>query len=160
MPVMMGTVAGAGLDYLAFAGKVSPREILSFPDKVGPGSPQVGGRWITVFEPDADLSDLDPDCLKAVKARLGAVVARLQAEGPFRMILVASPTDVRLVERWQAITAPDPAYPSSPEAAQSIRDACQRHGLTEAQIEAAEAEIARDLRDALKLGGLDVDLVQ
>jgi hypothetical protein len=156
----MGTVAGADLDYLGFAGKVSPREVLSFPDRVRPGSPEVGRRWITVFEPGADLSDLDPVCLEGVKARLRAVVARLQAEGPFKMILVASDTDVRLVERWQAITAADPTYASKPEAALSIRDACLRHGLTEEQIEAAEAEIARDLRDALRLGGLDVDLVQ
>src|SRR5215469_10076327 len=117
MPVVMGTVAGAGLDYLGFAGKVSPREILSFPDRVRPGSPEVGGCWITVFEEGADLSELDPACLEGLKARLRAVVARLQAEGPFRMILVASATDVRLVERWQAITATDPTYASSPEAA-------------------------------------------
>jgi hypothetical protein len=159
MPVVIGTVAAAGLDYLGFAGKVSPSEALTFPERVQPENPDVGVRWITVFGPGADLSDLDADCLLALKARLRSVVARLQSGGPYRMILVASPADNgRLIERWQAMTAPDPTYESSPEAVHSIREACARHGLTAAQIQAAEAEIEHDLRDALTLSNVGVDL--
>lgn len=151
MPVVMGTVAGAGLDYLGFAGKISRREALAFPGRVQPDSPEVGVRWITVFDPAADLSDLDAGCLLGINLRLRPVVARLQAKGPFRMILVASSADNgRLIERWRAMTAVDPAYLSHPEAAGSIREACRRHGLAEGQIEAAEAEIERDFRHAWK----------
>jgi hypothetical protein len=151
MPVVMGTVAAAGLDYLGFAGKVSVREALDFPGRVRAEDPEVGVRWITVFDPTADLSQLDPVCMMGVKARLRPVVASLRAKGPFRMILVAGAADrTRLIRSWQAMTVADPTYASDPESAGSIREACLRHGLTVGQIEAAEAEIARDLRDAMR----------
>jgi hypothetical protein len=159
MPVVMGTVSGAGLDYLAFAGRVSLREALTFPERLQPDSPEVGVRWITVFDTGADLSDLDSDCLQDLKARLRSGVSQLRGKGPFRMILVAGPTDNgQLIERWRAMTAPDPTYESNPEAAHSIREACLRHGLTEEQCEAAETEIGRDLRDALVLSNVPADL--
>jgi hypothetical protein len=151
MPVVMGTVAGAGLDYLGFTGKVSAREALAFPGRARTEDPEVGLRWITVFDPTADLSDLDPECMLEIKARLRPVVARLQIKGPFRMILVANSADRRrFIESWQAMTVADPTYASDPESAVSIREACLRHGLTAEQIQAAEAEIERDFRDALR----------
>jgi hypothetical protein len=160
MPIVMGTVAGAGLDYLGFAGRVSPREALTFPERLQPDSPEVGVRWITVFDPGADLSDLDADCLLDIKARLRSGVSQLQGKGNFRMILVAGPADnAQLIERWRAMTAPDPTYESNPEAAISIREACLRHGMTEAQCQAAETEIERDLRDALTLSSVPADLL-
>jgi hypothetical protein len=147
----MGTVAGVGLDYLGFIGKVSAREALGFPDRAHPESPEVGTRWITVFDPTADLSELDPVCMMGVRARLRPVVAKIQTKGAFRMILVASSTDSgQFIEQWQAMTGPDPTYASNPEVAVSIREACLRHGLTDEQIAATEAEIARDFRDALR----------
>jgi hypothetical protein len=159
MPVVMGTIAGAGLDYLGFAGKVSLSEALTFPERAQPESPDVGVRWITVFDAGADLSDLDADCMRGIKARLQPVVDTIRTKGPFRMIMVASSTDSdRFIERWRAMTAPDPTYASNPEAADSIREACLRHGLTEDQIRSAEAEIERDLRDALTLASLTADL--
>ena len=67
------------------------------------------------------------------------------------MILGAGETDrTRLVRSWQAMTVADPSYASDPEAAVSIREACLRHGLTDEQITAVEAEIARDFRDAMR----------
>jgi hypothetical protein len=147
----MGSVAGAGLDYLGFAGKVSVREALSFPERVHADDPEVGVRWITVFDPTADLSDLDPVCMMGIKARLRPVVAKLQTKGPFRMILVAGEANrTRLIRSWQAMTVADPTYASDPESAGSIREACLRHELTDEQIAAVEAEIARDFRDALR----------
>jgi hypothetical protein len=147
----MGTVAGAGLDYLGFTGKVSAREALAFPERARTDDPEVGVRWITVFHPTADLSDLDPDCMLGIKARLRPILARLQAKGLFRMILVASSADSRrFIDIWQAMTVADPNYASDPESAVSIREACLRHGLTAEQVEAAEAEIERDFRDALR----------
>ena len=151
MPVVMGSVAGAGLDYLGFTGRVSAREALTFPERVRAEDPKVQVRWITVFDPTADLSQLDADCLLGVKARLRPVVATLQTKGPFRMILVTGSTGAgRLIERWQTMTVADPTYASDPEAAGSIREACMRHGLTARQVQAAETEIERDLRDALR----------
>jgi hypothetical protein len=151
MPVVMGTVAAAGLDYLGFTGKVSAHEALTFPERVRADDPEVGVRWITVFDPTADLSDLDPGCLLGVKARLRPVVARLQSKGPFRMILVANGAEAgAVVERWRTMTVADRTYASYPEAAGSITEACLRHGLTPEQIQAAETEIERDLRDALR----------
>jgi hypothetical protein len=147
----MGTVAGAGLDYLGFAGKVSAREALAFPGRARTDDPEVGLRWITVFDPTADLSDLNPDCMLGIKARLRPILESLQTRGLFRMILVANSADTRrFIEFWQAMTVADPTYASDPEYAVSMREACLRHGLTAEQIEAAEAEIARDFRDALR----------
>jgi len=149
MPVLVGAVANVGLDYLAFTGRVSRREALAFPERVEPDRRDVGTRWITIFHPAADMSDLDPECLLAIKARLRPVVARLGARGSFRMILVSdSPDNDRLMQSWRAMTVSDPTYASKPEAAVSIREACVRHGLTLEQAAAAEGEIERDLRDA------------
>ena len=75
MPVVVGTVAEIGLDYLGFAGRVGRRGALTFPERVRPESLEVGVRWITVFEPAADFSNLDDECLQGIKARLRPVVA-------------------------------------------------------------------------------------
>jgi hypothetical protein len=159
MPVVMGTVASAGLDYLGFTGKVSSREALTFPERAQPESPDVGVRWITVFDTGADLSELDSDCMQGIKARLQPVVDRIQTKGPFRMIMVASSMDSdRFIQRWRSMTASDPTYASNPEAAESIREACLRHGLTEDQVQAVEAEIGCDFRDALTLCVVGIDI--
>jgi hypothetical protein len=152
MPVVVGSVADVGLDYLGFAGKVSRGEALAFPGRVDAEMPAGAPGWITVFHPDADLSALDAECLMGVKDRLKPVVARMQAERPFRMVMVADaagPADV--VARWRQLTVQDPNYPSQPEAAASIEDACSRHGLTPEQTALVIAEIERDLSHAQAL---------
>ncbi len=151
MPVLVGAAGDVGLDYLAFAGKVSRREALAFPERIDPDWPEIGTRWITVFHPAADMSDLDAECLLAIKARLRPVVGKLAAKGSFRMILVSNSTyNDHLMQCWRAMTVGDPTYPSNPEAAASIREACVRHGLTMEQAGSVEAEIERDLRDAAR----------
>ena len=157
MPVILGTVAGVGLDYLGFAGKVSRREALSFA-----GSQRAAGvaatRWITVFHRGADLSELDAECLQAMKARMRQRIARAQAEQPFRMILVAdSPDSQPVVARWRGMTHPDPNYASKPESARSIEEACRMHGLTPQQTAVAMAEIESDLSNALDLSPGQID---
>ena len=151
MPVLVGAAGDVGLDYLAFTGKVSQREALAFPERIDPEWPEVGTRWITVFDPAADMSDLDADCLMAIKARLRPVVAKLAAKGSFRMILVSNSLyNDQLMQCWRAMTVSDPTYASNPEAASSIREACLRHGLMMEQAQSVETEIERDLRDAAR----------
>ena len=157
VPVVLGTVADLGLDYLGFAGKVTRQEALNF---AGSGRPAPVGatRWITVFHPGADLSALDMDCMLEMKARMKPRIARAQAEQPFQMILVAgSANSEPIVARWRELTSPDPTYASNPEVARSIDEACEMHGFNREQRAVAVAEIERDLRDALSLSGGRVD---
>src|SRR6185312_1720 len=105
MPVFVGSVADVGLDYLAFAGKVSRREALAFPARVEAEHRDGAPRWLTVFHREADLSELDIDCMLGIKAGLKPIVARVQSETRFRMILVAdSPGAERVVARWREMT--------------------------------------------------------
>ncbi len=140
MPVLVGSLGDLGLNYLAFVGKVSRTDALEFPASIVAESPEFGVRWLTIFDVAADMSDLDADCLLALKARLAPVIVRLAVKGPFRIILIShSMYNDHLVACWQAMTASDPDYPSNPETAPSIADACARHVLTLPQAAAAEA---------------------
>ena len=143
-------MADVGLDYLAFAGKVSRNEALTFPERARSETPTGASRWITVFHRDADLSVLDIDCMLEIKARLKPLVARAQVERPFRMIMVADrPDNDAVIARWREMTVPDPSYASKPEVVRSLEEACRRHGLTPKQTRMAVDEIERDIQDVL-----------
>jgi hypothetical protein len=158
MPVVVGSVAGVGLDYLGFAGKVSRGEALAFPERVDAEMPDGASRWITVFQPGADVSVLDADCMRDIKARLKPIVARTMAVRPFRMIMVAdSIRSAEVVARWRQMTVPDASYASKPEAAASIEAACRLHGLTPEAIAEVISEIERDLTHAEVLNRAERD---
>ncbi len=158
MPVFVGSVADIGLDYLAFAGKVSRNEALSFPDRVHAAASAGAARWITVFHRDADLSALDIDCMLQIKAQLKPRVAMRLAERPFRMIMVADgPDNDAVVARWREMTVPDPSYASKPEAVRSLQEACRRHGLTPDETQIAVSEIESDIRSVLLRSRADHD---
>ena len=130
MPIAVGAFPGLDLNYLIFAGRVTRQEALAFPGRIDPDRSDFGYRWLTLFEPGADMSDLDAPCLLAIKERLMPVVVRLGAKGTVRSILVSnSKYNDHLMDCWRAMVAADPAYPSDPETAASVREACGRHGL-------------------------------
>ena len=150
-------MADLGLDYLGFAGKVTRQEALNFAGSRRP-APVGATRWITVFHPGADLSELDFDCMFEMKARMKPRIARAQADRPFRMILVAGSADSGpIVARWRELTNLDPTYASKPEVARSIEEACEMHGFDGEQSALAVAEIEHDLEEALNLSGGRVD---
>ena len=131
MPVFVGAFPGLDLNYLVFAGKVTQAEALAFPARIRPEAPQFGCHWLTVFEAGADMSELDAPCLLAIKAHLTPVVVRLGRKGKMRSVLISnSKYNDHLMECWRAMVGTDPAYPSDPETAASLADACARHGLT------------------------------
>ncbi len=67
------------------------------------------------------------------------VVVRLGAKGKMRSVLVSnSKYNDHLMGCWRAMVSPDPDYPSEPETAASVREACLRHGL--GAVEAAWVE--------------------
>ncbi len=130
MPIAVGAFPGLDLNYLIFAGRVTRQEALAFPGRIDPSRSDFGCRWLTLFESGADMSDLDAPCLLAIKERLTPVVVRLGAKGTMRSILVSnSKYNDHLMDCWRAMVAADPAYPSDPETAASVREACGRHGL-------------------------------
>ncbi len=141
MPIAIGAVPGLDLNYLVFSGKVTRPEALAFPARIDPDQPDVGRRWVTVFESGADLSDLDADCLLAVKERLLPVVVRIgAAKGPMRSVLVSnSKYNDHLMDCWRTMVSADPEYPSDPETAASVREACARHGLAASEITRVES---------------------
>ena len=145
MPVLVGSLGDLGLNCLIFAGRVSRSEALGFPGRILPDRDEFGGRWITVFDTAADLSDLDADCLLTIKERLRPVVAGLLAKGPFQAILVSnSKYNDHLVAAWKAMTVTDPTYPTNPETATTVLEACVRHGLS--RDDAAAAAVWIDQR--------------
>ena len=139
MPIAIGVFPGLDLNYLVFAGRVTRQEALAFPARIDPARPDFGCRWLTLFEAGADLSELDAPCLLAIKERLLPVVVRLGAKGKMRSVLVSnSKYNDHLMGCWRAMVSPDPDYPSEPETAASVREACLRHGL--GAVEAAWVE--------------------
>ena len=151
MPVFVGAFPGLDLNYLVFAGKVTQAEALAFPARIRPETPQFGCRWLTVFEAGADLSELDAQCLLGIKARLTPVVVRLGAKGSMRSVLISnSKYNDHLMDCWRAMVGTDPAYPSDPETAASLADACARHGLT--PVETSWVESFLDYRLKLSPG--------
>ena len=138
MPVLVGSLGDLGLNCVIFAGRVSRAEALDFPARILPDSAEFGVRWLTIFDAAADMSDLDADCLLTIKERLRPVVAGLLAKGPFRMILVSnSRFNDQLMDCWRAMTVTDTSYPSNPETASTIAEACARHGLPRDEAAAA-----------------------
>ncbi len=149
MPVLVGSLGDLGLNCLIFAGRVSRSEALGFPARISPERPEFGVRWLTIFDSAADMSDLDADSLLTIKERLRPVVAGLLVKGQFRMILVSnSRFNDHLMECWRAMTVTDPSYPSNPETAASVPEACIRHGLPRDRATAAEVWIEQQIRSA------------
>ena len=146
MPVLVGSLGDLGLNCLIFSGRVGRNEALGFPARIHPARAEFGSRWLTVFDAAADMSDLDADCLLAIKERLKPVVIGLLPKGPFRNVLVSnSRFNDHLMDCWRAMTVTDPSYPSNPETAATVAEACIRHGLSRDQAAVAEADIEQRL---------------
>jgi hypothetical protein len=139
MPVLVDRIGQFDVNCLIWVGQVSRSDALGFPERIDPSRPEFGCRWISYFDPTADLSDLDPACLLELRERLRSVVAGLAAKGEFRMILASSSTyNDPLVAIWQAMAATDANYLSNPVVVRDIHAASRALGLS-----AADAERAR-----------------
>ncbi len=147
MPVLVGRIGRTNINCLLWVGVVSRSEALGFPARIDPTRPEFGCRWISYFDPGADLSELDIDCLVEVRERLRRVVSGLAAKGELRMMLVSDSKDNdALLATWQAMTTADPAYPSNPVFLHNIHSASHALGLSTAEADSATLWIETQVR--------------
>jgi hypothetical protein len=148
MPVLVGRIGRTKINSLIWVGSVSRSDALGFPGRIDPSRREFGCRWISYFDPGADLSDLDAACLLEVRERLRPVVSGLAAKGEFQMMLVSnSAYNDPMLAAWRAMTATDAAYPSNPIFVHDIPSAARVLGLSAVDAERArvwiEARIGR-----------------
>jgi hypothetical protein len=142
MPVLIDRIGQIDVNCLIWVGQVSRSDALGFPERIDPSRPEFGCRWISYFDPNADLSELDPACLLELRERLRPVVAGLAANGEFRMMLSSNSTyNDPLVAVWRAMTATDADYLSNPVIVHDIHSASRALGLSAADAERARAWI-------------------
>ena len=142
MPVLIDRIDPLEVNCLIWVGRVTRSQALAMPVRIDPSRPEFGCRWIGYFDGAADLSELDAACLMELRERLRPVVSALAAKGKFRIILASnSKYNDPLLAVWRAMTATDPAYPSSPEVVRDIPSAARALGLSAADAERARAWI-------------------
>jgi hypothetical protein len=147
MPVLVDRIEQLDVNCLIWVGRVTKADALGFPGRIDPSRPEFGCRWISYFDPMADLSDLDPACLLELRERLRPVVAGLAAKGEFRMVLASNSTyNDPLVAVWRAMTATDADYLSNPVVVLDIHSAARVLGLSAADAERARAWIEARIR--------------
>jgi hypothetical protein len=143
MPVLVDRIEQANVNCLIWVGRVSRSDALEFPGRIDVSRPEFGCRWISYFDPTADLSDLDPACLLELRERLRPVVSGLAAKGAFEMMLVSnSRYNDPMLGVWRAMTATDAAYASNPVLVHSLLSAARALGLSAADAEQARVWIA------------------
>ena len=149
MPVLIGRIEQVEVNCLIWHGPVSRSEALGFPGRIDPSRPEFGCRWISYFDPGADLSDLDPACLLELRERLRPVIAALGAKGEFKVLLVSnSKYNDPMLAAWRTMTATDPTYPSSPAFAPDVLSAPEVLGLSAADAERARVWIESQVAHA------------
>ncbi len=149
MPVFVGELGEIKVNCLVWSGRVSRAEALGVAARIDARRPEFGSRWISYFDSEVDLSDLDPDCLMALRERLRPVTAALAAKGAFEMMLVSnSRYNDPLLAMWRSLTATDDAYASSPVLVHDIASAARALGLAAADAERTrewiEARVSRE----------------
>lgn len=123
MPILVSRQPVEGVNWIVFAGRVTPAQLLAFPDDIDPSSGRFGTRWLTFMAPDADLSELTLDSMHALKPRLAPVILALSDQGVRMAIVSHSPTTDPVAQLWGAFARTDEDYPGNPKGFRSIEDA-------------------------------------
>jgi hypothetical protein len=140
MPVLVGAIGPIKVNAVIWSSRVSRADALDFPARIDPSRPEFGCRWISYFDPAADMSDLDAKCLLELRERLRPVVTALAAKGEFRVMLVSnSRYNDPLLAAWRAMVATEPDYPSRPDVVRDLHSASRALGLS--AVEAEEVRV-------------------
>ena len=143
MPILLDRIGQTEVNCTIWVGRVSRSEALGLPGRIDPSRPEFGCLWITYFDSNADLSDLDAACLLELRERLRPVVSALAAKGEFRVMIASDSNKYNepLLAVWRAMTATDAAYLSNPVVVHDLAFASRALGLSEADAESARAWI-------------------
>lgn len=115
-----------GVTLSIFSGAITQKDVIAYVKGL-----ETAARWVTYFDPTADLSGLDVAHIPEVKRTLAAKLKELHGDEPVVSVFVACTGAVEaFLTFWRSYVA-DPEYPAKPEVVGSLDAACRALGLSE-----------------------------
>jgi hypothetical protein len=134
-----------GVNVTVYSGKITRQELIEHYSTINAGDAASADRWISYFQPSADLSDIDIAAFAELKR---ITSAKLKEVYPDRPLAVAIVCDSRINEPilsvWRSYVGADAEHPSDPGLFSSLKAACDWLGLSQAAREAAILAIGED----------------
>jgi hypothetical protein len=134
-----------GVNISVFSGKITREVLLEHYAALGAADRAESGRWISYFDPSADLTELDLATFTELKRVVGAKVRELYGDGRLANALVCdSRINQPILNLWRSYVGRDGYHPSDPIVLSSLKAACDRLGLPDTARDQLTAAVGVD----------------
>lgn len=131
-----------GVNLTVYSGRITLEDALAHYRSL-PASHAINPRWISYFDPSADLSELSVAAFPEMKRALGAKLVEIYGDRPVKAAMVCdSRLNHPIISMWRSFLSGGAGQPAAPGLFSSLKAACEWLGLPEAARDALAAAVA------------------
>ncbi|HWE44831.1 MAG TPA: hypothetical protein VG407_02295 [Caulobacteraceae bacterium] len=130
MAASLRRLADPDLNLVVYHGAVSREDLLAFWRAVDENDPRNGAPWLSYYNPETDISELDLMTFVELKRIMEPKLRTMSERAPVVSAMVCdSRLNGAILSLWKGYVGRDPDYMSEPNIFTSIEAACRWIGL-------------------------------